>query len=168
MSIGFTHGFLSPRHGEHSAFLPCSCHESRDCRSFVSKLSPALNAYKDMTTDFMLCQIDYEKLAELANFKNQNSARACFGPIRKKLLEGCYAADAASASTSTPASATPKGKRSAAVASQEGDENPTPTKKPRGRPAKKAAAPAPLPVKEEEEEEREEQEDDDAPEADEV
>ncbi|KAJ4414864.1 hypothetical protein N0V82_007657 [Gnomoniopsis sp. IMI 355080] len=95
-------------------------------------------------------KFDYQKLADVADFKNPNSARATFSSLRKKLLEGGYAT-----SPSSNSNATPKGKRNAAAAGEDGDDNPTPTKKPRGRPAKKAAAAAPASIKDEKEEQAE-------------
>lgn len=78
--------------------------------------------------------MDYEKLAQVAGFKSAVSARACFGPVKKKLQ---------SSDVVTPAKGGAK-RRAAAAAGEEddGDDiNPTPTKKPRGRP-KKVVMPA--------------------------
>ncbi|KAF3765576.1 hypothetical protein M406DRAFT_68002 [Cryphonectria parasitica EP155] len=77
-------------------------------------------------------QIDYEKLAEVAGFKSANSARACFGATKKKLL----------AENNTISPATPSGDRGKRAGVDHGNDNPTPTKKPRASRTKKAQAPA--------------------------
>lgn len=70
-------------------------------------------------------------MVEIGGFKNAASARACFGPVKKKLLEG-------SATAGTPTKSATK--RQAPQGDEDGDA--TPTKKPRGGRAKKTAAPA--------------------------
>lgn len=76
-------------------------------------------------------QIDFDKLAEIANFKNKASAQACFGPVKKKLM-----------STDGVVATPSKGGKRAAPTDGEGDDNPTPTKKPRARAKKVQPAPA--------------------------
>ncbi|KAH9992702.1 hypothetical protein F4779DRAFT_239435 [Xylariaceae sp. FL0662B] len=59
--------------------------------------------------------INWQKLAEVAGFKNGPSARACFLPIKKKLIsyakeaEGGDGASTVSAPTPSPAKSTPAG-----------------------------------------------------------
>ncbi|KAF2140827.1 uncharacterized protein K452DRAFT_298911 [Aplosporella prunicola CBS 121167] len=76
--------------------------------------------------------VDYEKLAQLANFKNAASASACWGTIKKKLL----------ANSNKSVTASPAKKRTAKQANSDGDAG-SPAKKPRGR--KTAAALPPTP-----------------------
>lgn len=102
-------------------------------------------------------QFDYNKLAEIGNFKNAASARACFGPIKKKLLEGntgggASASPAAGGNGGAAADnkKAPRGKKrekeTAPTAEGDdangggGDNGETPTKKARKTPVKKTKA----------------------------
>lgn len=73
-------------------------------------------------------------MIELGGFKNVASARACFGPIIKKLMEG----GAAPAAGPTPKKAA---KRPVPQDKDDGgsDGTPTPSKKARNQPRKKTA-----------------------------
>ena len=74
-------------------------------------------------------QVDYEKLAELAGLKNDKTAGAVWGPIRKKLLSGSTNGEAV-----TPKSTKAKGAK--AVDTPDGEDATTPTKTTAKKPRK--------------------------------
>ena len=72
--------------------------------------------------------MDYNKLAELANFKTAASAAACFGPIKKKLLLATDV-DIATATGAPAKGGTPKkSTKATANGDAEGDDSISPTK----------------------------------------
>ncbi|KAI0130520.1 hypothetical protein BJ170DRAFT_693065 [Xylariales sp. AK1849] len=80
-------------------------------------------------------KINYQKLKDLAGFKNANSASACWNPIKKKLMANAGAAT--NNDGATPKVKTPAKRKSTATANGEEE---TPSKKSR---SKKQPAKAP-------------------------
>ncbi|KAF4311534.1 gpi transamidase component pig-u [Botryosphaeria dothidea] len=86
-------------------------------------------------------QIDYQKLAQVAGFKNAASASACWGPIKKKLMG--QVGDGKTSSTSTPSSARSKRKGSSSYTDDNDDDDEFPsTPTPKAKKAKKAISSA--------------------------
>lgn len=84
-------------------------------------------------------QIDYQKLAQVAGFKNAASASACWGPIKKKLMG--QVGDGKTSSTSTPSSARNKRKAVPSYLDDNDDDDEFPsTPTPKAKKAKKAVS----------------------------
>ena len=78
-------------------------------------------AFSLVTVCSCVPQVDYEKLAELAGLKNDKTASAVWGPIKKKLLSGSTNGEVV-----TPKSSKAKGAK--AVNTPDGEDEATPTK----------------------------------------
>ncbi|GME33843.1 Gpi transamidase component pig-u [Neofusicoccum parvum] len=107
-------------------------------------------------------QIDFEKLAQLAKFKNPASASACWNPIKKKLMSNAGGADANSAPSapSTPATGGRKRKNVPSTDDADDDDKATPAPKARKKAAyssargKKTASLTPVADADDDDEER--------------
>ncbi|GME64445.1 Gpi transamidase component pig-u [Neofusicoccum parvum] len=107
-------------------------------------------------------QIDFEKLAQLAKFKNPASASACWNPIKKKLMSNAGGADAnnASSAPSTPATGGRKRKNVPSTDDADDDDKATPAPKARKKAAyssargKKTASLTPVADADDDDEER--------------
>lgn len=94
-------------------------------------------------------QIDWNKFVDLAGFKNANSARACFGPLRKKLQDQygggqTGGTEIAAKQPSEKKPRTPKKRGSEAIGDGSGNSNDSnsdvlqsPSKKPKANPKPK-------------------------------